>query len=94
MSLSSFLAQLKDFKYWIDIHGMQEIILLVISWLHELEFICLHTSIAIVSTVKWFQVLLSNTYNIILYKSFACTQWNGYKYCYLQLHISHFLTHS
>ena len=34
--------------------------------------ICLHT-------LKWFQVLLSNT------NSFICTQLNGFKYCYLTL---------
>ena len=48
----------------------------VISILNKLELICLHT-------VKWFQVLLSNSYNFISYESFVCIQLNGFKYCYL-----------
>ena len=45
--------------------------LLVISFLNELELICVHTSIAIISTVKRFQLLLSNTNNSI---SIICLQ--------------------
>ena len=33
--------------------------LAVISYLNESELICLLTSIAIVSTIKWFQLLLT-----------------------------------
>ena len=39
--------------------------------LNEPEHICLHT-------VKWFQVLLST--QIILFRSFVCTQLNGFTY--------------
>ena len=39
----------------------------MISFLNESELICLPTSIAIDSTVKWFQLLLSNTNNSIQY---------------------------
>ena len=39
--------------------------LLVLLFLNELEFICLHT-------VKWLQVLLSNINNSIQYSSFVC----------------------
>ena len=42
------------------------------------ELIVLHT-------VKWFQIFLSNMNNSIYYKSFVCTLWNGFKYCYLIL---------
>ena len=35
---------------WIDINDMQEISLSVISFLNDLELICLYTGIAIVST--------------------------------------------
>ena len=41
---------------------MSEISLSVISFLNELELICLFTSIAIVSSVKWFQLVIFNTY--------------------------------
>ena len=46
---------------------MQEISLSEILFFNELELICLHSSIAIVSTVKWFQLLISNTNNSIQY---------------------------
>ena len=73
---------------------MQDINLPVISFLNELQLICLHTSIAI--SVKWFQLLQSNTYNTSTY-SFICTQLNGSKYCYvsqtIQSNISHLFTH-
>ena len=50
----------------IDIHGVYEITLSVISFLNEIEFICLRTSIAIISTqLNFFQLLLFNTYNSI-----------------------------
>ena len=42
-------------------------ILKVFSFLNELEVICLHTSIAITSAVKCFQLLLSNTNNSVQY---------------------------
>ena len=48
-------------------------------------------------TVKWFQILLFNTYNSIQYYLFVCTQLNGSKYSYvsltIQLNISHLFTH-
>ena len=44
---------------------MQEISLPVITFLNKLEQICLLLSIAIVYTVKWFQLLLSNKNNSI-----------------------------
>ena len=31
--------------------------------------------------------IIANTNNSILYQSFVCTQWSGYKYCYLTLFI-------
>ena len=34
----------------------KKISLIVISFLNELELICLHTNITIVSTVKWLQL--------------------------------------
>ena len=37
------------------------------------------------STVKWFQLFLSNTNNSIQYKSFVRKQWSGYRYCNLTL---------
>ena len=37
--------------------------LYVISFLNELELICLVTNIAIVSTAKWFKILPSNNNN-------------------------------
>ena len=53
--------------------------------LNKPEFSCLYT-------VKWFQVLLSNT------DSFICTQLNGFKYYYItltiQFNISHLFAHS
>ena len=47
---------------------------LMISCSNELELICLDTKIALVSTVKWLQLLLSNTNNSIQLKSFVCRQ--------------------
>ena len=65
--------------------------ILLITFLNEPEFICLHT-------VKWFQVFLSNTNNSINYYSFISSQLNGSKYCYVsltnQLNIGHLFTHS
>ena len=61
------------------------------TFLNESDLICLHT-------VKWFQVLICNTYNPISYYSFVCTQLNGFKYWYLTLiilfHITHLFAHS
>ena len=36
-------------------------------------------------TVNWFQLLQSNTTNLIQYYSFAYRQWSSYKYCYSTL---------
>ena len=41
--------------------------MLVISFLNELELIFVYSSLAIVSTVKYFQVFLSNTNDSIQY---------------------------
>ena len=46
--------------------------LMVTLFLNEPERVCLHTD-------KWFQVLQSNTNNLI-WQSFVCTQLNGFKY--------------
>ena len=59
------------------------------KWIRTKFF--LHTSIAIVSTVKWVQLLLSNTF--IEYLLFVCRQWSGYKYCYLTQIILFYITH-
>ena len=45
----------------------------MISFLNELELICLYTSIAIVST-QMFQLLLSIANNSIQYQTFVCGQ--------------------
>ena len=45
---------------------------LYVTFLIKQGLICLHT-------VKWFEVLISNT------NSFICSQLNGFKYCYLTL---------
>ena len=61
-------------------------ILLMTSFLNELDLICLHTTTGIVSTQL-------NGFNceyltlILLYQSFVCTQYSDYKYCYLTLTI-------
>ena len=43
--------------------------------------------------MMWFQVLLFNTINSIQYHSFACTQLNCIKYCYLTLNYSLNINH-
>ena len=46
------------------------------TFLNEPELILLYP-------VEWFQVFLSNTIISIYYKSFVCSQLNGFKYFYL-----------
>ena len=45
-------------------------------------------------TVKWFRLLVFNTRSSIWYQSFVCTQWSGYKHCYLTLIIIFNTIHS
>ena len=60
--------------------------LLVGNILNISELICL-------PTVKWFQVVLSNSNKIII-----CFNLNGFRYCYLtlptQINISHLFAHT
>ena len=48
------------------------------------EVISLHTSILIVFTVKWFQLLQSNSNNSKLFRTVLCTHLTGWMCCYLK----------
>ena len=68
-----------------------EISLSVISFLNELELICLHTTISLVSTLlDGFNYLTL----IILFNINHLFVYSGYKYCYLTLIILFNITHS
>ena len=45
------------------------------------------------NTVKWFYVFISNTKNSIFYKSFVCTELNGFNYCYERLIMLYNINH-
>ena len=61
--------------YHLEIHFLENI--LKRAWAHLLH------------TVNWLQVLQSKTNNSIYYKSFVCTQLNGFKNCYVTVTIWH-----
>ena len=51
-------------------------------------------SIIYLYTIKWFQICLPYTNNLIKYQSFVCTLWSGYKHCYITLIILFNTIHS
>ena len=70
-TLVGYLMPYPIFRYILNIYDLQANNLLVTLFLNEPEFICLNT-------VKWFQVLLFNTYNfiqLILSKRLNSSTW-------------------